>query len=59
MVVACRRSPCPCNDEEITLYWTNHDQYYVKTAEHFIDYTWEAPNGVTVTAIPISPARNR
>ena len=30
------------------LYWANHDQYYVKTAEHFVDYTWKSPNGITV-----------
>lgn len=38
----------PYHGEEVTLYWANHDQYYVKTAEHFTDYTWKAPNGVTV-----------
>ena len=30
----------PYNGEEIYLYWANHDQYYVKTAEHFHDYTF-------------------
>ncbi|HHH41572.1 MAG TPA: site-specific DNA-methyltransferase [Chloroflexi bacterium] len=38
----------PYNGEEVFLYWANHDQYYVKTAEYFTDYTWKAPNGVTV-----------
>jgi len=38
----------PYNGEEVYLYWANHDQYYIKTAEHFRDYTWKAPNGVTV-----------
>jgi len=38
----------PYNGEEVYLYWANHDQYYIKTAEHFTDYTWKAPNGVTV-----------
>jgi len=42
------RYAIPYNGEEVTLYWANHDQYYVKTAEHFTDYTWKAPNGVTV-----------
>ena len=28
----------PYNGEEVYLYWANHDQYYVKTAEHFNDY---------------------
>jgi adenine-specific DNA-methyltransferase len=32
----------------VTLYWANHDQYYIKTGENFTDYTWKAPNGVTV-----------
>ncbi|RLE37285.1 site-specific DNA-methyltransferase, partial [Candidatus Acetothermia bacterium] len=38
----------PYNGEEVYLYWANHDQYYIKTAEHFTDYTWKAPGGVTV-----------
>jgi len=38
----------PYNGEEVYLYWANHDQYYVKTAEYFTDYSWKAPNGVTV-----------
>jgi len=42
------RYAIPYNGEEVHLYWANHDQYYVKTAEHFTDYTWKAPNGVTV-----------
>ncbi|NIA12263.1 MAG: site-specific DNA-methyltransferase [Nitrospiraceae bacterium] len=42
------RYAVPYNGEEVYLYWANHDQYYVKTAEHFTDYTWKAPNGVTV-----------
>ncbi|HOE03415.1 MAG TPA: site-specific DNA-methyltransferase [Anaerolineaceae bacterium] len=42
------RYAIPYNGEEVTLYWANHDQYYVKTGEHFADYTWKATNGVTV-----------
>jgi len=42
------RYAIPYNGEEVTLYWANHDQYYVKSAEHFTDYTWKAPNGMTV-----------
>jgi len=37
----------PYNGEEIYLHWANHDQYYVKTAEHFHDYTFTS-RGVTV-----------
>ena len=33
------RYAIPYNGEEVYLYWANHDQYYVKTAEHFHDYT--------------------
>jgi adenine-specific DNA-methyltransferase len=42
------RYAIPYNGEEVMLYWANHDQYYVKTAEYFIDYAYTAPNGVTV-----------
>jgi len=42
------RYAIPYNGEEVFLYWANHDQYYVKTAEYFTDYTYKAPNGVTV-----------
>jgi len=38
----------PYNGEEVYLHWANKDQYYVKTGEHFTDYTFKAPNGVTV-----------
>jgi len=37
----------PYNGEEVYLYWANHDQYYIKTAEHFHDYTFTS-NGVTI-----------
>ena len=37
----------PYNGEEVYLYWANNDQYYVKTAEHFHDYTFTS-RGVTV-----------
>jgi len=42
------RYAIPHNGEEVTLYWANHDQYYIKTGEYFTDYTYKAPNGVTV-----------
>ena len=41
------RYAIPYNGEEVYLYWANHDQYYVKTAEHFMDYTFTA-RGATV-----------
>jgi adenine-specific DNA-methyltransferase len=42
------RYAIPYNGEEVFLYWANQDQYYVKTAEYFMDYTFIAPNGVNV-----------
>lgn len=42
------RYAIPYNGEEVTLYWANHDQYYIKTGEYFTDYTYKAPNGVSV-----------
>ncbi len=42
------RYAIPYNGEEVYLYWANHDQYFVKTAERFFDYAWQAPNGVAV-----------
>jgi adenine-specific DNA-methyltransferase len=38
----------PYNGEEVYLHWANKDQYYVKTGEHFTDYSFRAPNGVIV-----------
>lgn len=37
----------PYNGEEVYLHWANHDQYYIKTAEHFHDYTFTS-RGLTV-----------
>ncbi|MCP9465634.1 MAG: hypothetical protein NNA25_12680 [Nitrospira sp.] len=42
------RYAIPYNGEEVYLYWVNHDQYYVKTGEYLTDYSYKAPNGVTV-----------
>ncbi len=38
----------PYNGQEVYLHWANRDQYYVKTAEHFLNYDWKAANGVKV-----------
>ena len=43
-----QRYAIPYNGEEVYLHWANSDQYYIKTAEHFHDYTWKAPNDVAV-----------
>ena len=37
----------PYNGEEVYLYWANNDQYYVKTAEYFHDYSFTS-HGMTV-----------
>ncbi len=36
------RYAIPYNGEEVTLYWANRDQYYIKTGEYFTDYTWKS-----------------
>lgn len=38
----------PYNGEEVTLYWANNDQYYIKTGEYFTNYIWKDPNGITI-----------
>ena len=43
-----QRYAIPYNGEEVYLHWANSDQYYIKTAEHFNNYDWTAPNGVSV-----------
>jgi adenine-specific DNA-methyltransferase len=35
----------PYEGEEVKLHWANHDQYYIKTAEYFRDYTFKTPAG--------------
>ena len=42
------RYAIPYNGEEVYLHWANSDQYYVKTAEHFFNYDWASPSGVSV-----------
>ena len=41
------RYAIPYNGEEVHLHWANADQYYVKTGEHFRDYSFTS-RGVTV-----------
>ena len=38
----------PYDGEEVKLYWANADQYYIKTAEYFRHYAFNAPNGKRV-----------
>lgn len=35
----------PYEGEEVKLHWANADQYYIKTAEHFRDYTFKVESG--------------
>ena len=35
----------PYEGEEVKLYWANADQYYIKTAEYFRDYTFKLADG--------------
>ncbi|RMF65345.1 MAG: site-specific DNA-methyltransferase, partial [Calditrichaeota bacterium] len=34
----------PYDGEEVFFHWANRDQYYVKTGEHFRDYTFKVAN---------------
>lgn len=33
----------PYNGEETHFYWANHDQYYIKSSEHFQKYSFKSP----------------
>lgn len=37
----------PYEGEEVKLYWANHDQYYVKTTEHFRDFAFKLPEDLS------------
>jgi adenine-specific DNA-methyltransferase len=43
-----QRYAIPYNGEEVYLHWANSDQYYVKTAEHFTDYSYTTADGAAV-----------
>lgn len=36
----------PYNGEEVKLHWANADQYYIKTTEHFSNFTFDLRAGV-------------
>lgn len=40
----------PYNGEEVKLHWANSDQYYIKTAEHFSNYSFDLITGSEVNA---------
>jgi len=48
----------PYNGEETHFYWANHDQYYIKSAEHFQKYSFKAPylNGTLVVNFKLAEA---
>ncbi|MEM4166702.1 MAG: site-specific DNA-methyltransferase [Candidatus Bilamarchaeaceae archaeon] len=38
----------PYNGESVYFYWSNKEQYYVKTGKCFMDYKYKTPNNVSV-----------
>lgn len=40
----------PYNGEEVKLHWANADQYYIKTAEHFTNFTFDLHQAKEVRA---------
>lgn len=41
----------PCNREETHFYWANHDQYYIKSAEHFQQFAFKVPYAAGTLAV--------
>ncbi len=39
----------PYEGEEVKLHWANHDQYYIKTGEHFRNYSFRTHDGHTIS----------
>ncbi|MCB1148051.1 MAG: site-specific DNA-methyltransferase, partial [Leptospiraceae bacterium] len=39
----------PYEGEEVKLYWANHDQYYIKSSENLLNYTFTLESGTKVT----------
>lgn len=45
----------PYNGEEVKLHWANADQYYIKTAEYFTNYTFDLVQAAEIRALdPLS-----
>jgi adenine-specific DNA-methyltransferase len=40
----------PYNGEEVKLHWANADQYYIKTAEYFANFTFDLRKGVRASS---------
>lgn len=49
----------PYNGEEVKLVWANMDQYYIKSAENFRDYTFRVPALAPDEAVPEPDTRPR
>lgn len=49
----------PYNGEEVKLVWANMDQYYIKSAENFRDYTFRAPALEPDEPVPVPDFRPR
>ena len=41
----------PYNGEEVRLHWANADQYYIKTAEYFSNYTFDLTQAAEIRAM--------
>lgn len=41
----------PYNGEEVKLHWVNADQYYIKTAEYFSNYTFDLTQAAEIRAM--------
>lgn len=41
----------PYNGEEVKLHWANADQYYIKTAEYFSNYTFDLTKSVEIQVL--------
>jgi adenine-specific DNA-methyltransferase len=49
----------PYNGEEVKLVWANMDQYYIKSAENFRDYTFRVPALEPDESVPVPDLRPR
>jgi adenine-specific DNA-methyltransferase len=49
----------PYNGEEVKLVWANMDQYYIKSAENFRDYTFRVPALEPDESVPVPDQRPR
>jgi adenine-specific DNA-methyltransferase len=43
----------PYNGEEVKLHWANADQYYIKTAEYFTNFTFDLTQAAEIRALDV------